>query len=348
MGKPELPISPVRIYVDVEGCPDDDFIYLIGIVICDGKHVECQSLWADNREHEAAIFNQFLDLVSRYDAPRIYYYGSYEKTFITRMRRSARRKKRVDAVLAALTNVFAIIYPHFYFPTYSNGLKDVGSFLGCQWSEPDASGIQSIVWRMRWEKTGDECWKTKLIQYNAEDCNALRMVTEFLGDAAAESSKLKPGTGIRVASVTELDKLSRTVTWPKFADTNFDFVNKRAYFDYQHSRVFARTSTTLKRGTRKARRRTWKNRQLRATHRVEITASRCPFCKSKDIVAIHQSLLPCNLRTRRKRSFDIVVTPGAVRRKVIDIKAVAYQCSRCEGCLSRIAINVWRDIFIAS
>jgi predicted RecB family nuclease len=95
------------------------------------------SLWADNKDQEADIFNRFLDRVSRHDAPRIYCYGSYERTFIMRMRRHTRRKGHVDAVLGALTNILTIIYPHFYFPTYSNGLKDVGGCLGCPCCEPE-------------------------------------------------------------------------------------------------------------------------------------------------------------------------------------------------------------------
>ena len=46
------------------------------------------------------------------------------------MRRCARRKKQVDALIGALTNILAVIYPHFYFPSYSNGLKDIGGCLG--------------------------------------------------------------------------------------------------------------------------------------------------------------------------------------------------------------------------
>ena len=39
------------------------------------------------------------------------------------------------------------IYAHVYFPVYSNGLKDVAGYLGFSWTEPDASGLQSLVWR---------------------------------------------------------------------------------------------------------------------------------------------------------------------------------------------------------
>ena len=81
-------------------------------------------------------------------------------------------------MLNALFNTLSVIYSHVYFPTYSNGLKDIGRCLGCSWSEPDASGIQSIVWRKRWEATGSDEWKQKLTTYNLEDCAALRKVTE--------------------------------------------------------------------------------------------------------------------------------------------------------------------------
>jgi predicted RecB family nuclease len=40
LGKPEVPIRPVRIYLDIEGSLDQDFIYLIGMVISDGENLD--------------------------------------------------------------------------------------------------------------------------------------------------------------------------------------------------------------------------------------------------------------------------------------------------------------------
>ena len=65
------------------------------------------------------------------------------------------------------------------FPS-TNSLKILGKFLGASWTEPDASGLQSIVWRHRWETGGEAQYKKKLISYNAEDCQALRILTEEL------------------------------------------------------------------------------------------------------------------------------------------------------------------------
>ena len=56
----------------------------------------------------------------------------------------------------------------------------LGKFLGASWTAPDASGLQSLVWRYRWEMAGEAAYKQKLISYNAEDCQALRILTEKL------------------------------------------------------------------------------------------------------------------------------------------------------------------------
>ena len=332
-GAPKLPTAPARIYLDMEGDPEEGFTYLIGFVVYDGERVERHSLWSDDRKGEAEIFSRFLDIVARYDAPRLYCYGNYERSFIARMRRQFRRKKRIDAVLDALTNVLTVIYPHFYFPTYSNGLKEVAGCLGCRWTEPDASGIESVVWRKNWERTGDASWKARLIQYNLEDCDALRRVCAFLSKAANGGAESRPGAVPRVATVAELDNLARTVTWSQYAYADFEFINKRAYFDYQRRHVFIRTKPAQRRRSRKTERRHWQNRDLRATHRVEVTATRCPFCKSKHIVALDRRKRPKEVQTRRKRAFDLVITPGAIRRKVIEFRAVAY-CTCCKRCFT--------------
>ncbi|MDI4238734.1 TM0106 family RecB-like putative nuclease [Bradyrhizobium sp. Arg237L] len=327
LGTPKLPAAQVRIYVDMEGYPEEGFIYLIGLVVHDGERIERYSLWSDDAKGEAEIFGKFLDIVGRYDVPQLYCYGNYERSFIGRMRRQSHRKRRIDAVLAALTNVLTIIYPHFYFPTYSNGLKEVAGCLGCRWTEPGASGIESFIWRKSWEKTGDASWKAKLIQYNLEDCDALRRVCDFLAEALVDGAISDPGAMPRVAPVAQLDKLSRSATWSKYAHADFEFVNKCAYFDYQRRHVFVRTQ---RRRIRKTRRRHWQNRDLRATHRVEIGATCCPYCKSKDILPLAPKRRPKELQTRRKRAFDLVITPGAIRRKVIEFRAVAYHCGGCE------------------
>ena len=78
-------------------------------------------------------------------------------------------------MLDRLVNVLTLIYGTVYFPTYSNGLKDVASTLGFSWTEKNASGIQSLVWRHRWERGKGDDFKNMLVVYNLEDCSALRL-----------------------------------------------------------------------------------------------------------------------------------------------------------------------------
>jgi predicted RecB family nuclease len=91
LGTPKLPTASVRIYLDIESDPEEGFTYLIGLIVCDGERVEHHSLWSDDRKGEGEIFARLLNIVGRYDAPRLYCYGNYERIVIARRRRLFRR-----------------------------------------------------------------------------------------------------------------------------------------------------------------------------------------------------------------------------------------------------------------
>jgi len=134
-GTPEVPATPVNIYLDCEGDADGGYVYLIGMIVSDGGSEERYSFWADSGAHEYDIFEQFLSKVSEYEDCTVYCYGSYEKIFLQRMRKKAKRKRPVDRVLGRLFNMLSLVYSHIYFPCYSNGLKDVATVLGYTWAD---------------------------------------------------------------------------------------------------------------------------------------------------------------------------------------------------------------------
>jgi hypothetical protein len=315
----------VRVYLDVEGNPEEGFDYLVGLIVVAGAQEQRYSFWADTRDQEGDIFKHFLAVVGRYDDYLVFAYGGYERSFLKRMRKLAKKKAPVDRVLKSLVNVLSLVYAHFYFPTYSNGLKDVGACLGCCWSDADASGVQSIVWRRCWESTRDPQWKQRLTTYNLEDCAALKRVTEFVYAAGAA---LEAATGPRpgvvgdppVASVQDLDRAANERKWGKvrFFHPDFEYVNDCAYFDYQRQRVFVRTSRTLKRN-RKIRG-TQANRKLRISRRVQITSSKCPACGGREIIRWEHGRRVTNQAPRCKRAFDLVFTRGGIKRRVIECR----------------------------
>src|SRR5262249_61111253 len=105
-----------------------------------------------------------------------------------------------------------------------------------------------------WEQTRAQGWKDKLLAYNAEDCAALRKVTEFV-QAVSEAARSR-GDGVGANQLDSTLAWADEVTTPatrrewcraQFALQEFDHVNRCAYFDYQREKVFLRTSKAVRR-----------------------------------------------------------------------------------------------------
>jgi predicted RecB family nuclease len=326
LGKPILPTAPVRMYFDCEGDPERGFVYLIGLTVVGGGEERHHSFWADNEAEERSVFQQFLDVVAQYPGSTLFCYGSYERAFLRRMRKVAVGKKLVDRVLAVSCNVVLVIHASIYFPTCSNGLKDVGAYLGCTWSEGNASGAQSVVWRRAWESGGGDAIKQKLITYNAEDCAALRRVTECIAEIVEGVGEGESQTGGAAGSqVVRAEDIPASTTRREFGRGHFafpelEYVNRCAYFDYQRDKVFLRTNETLRRAhARKVRRRT---RKLRVNRRIVIRSLRCPFCQGRAIQR-------CPDKMHVKLAYDLQITEGGIRRQVIECAAALHRCLDC-------------------
>jgi predicted RecB family nuclease len=176
VGALDLKFEGTPVYLDVEGLPDREFYYLIGLRIGTGERAVQHSLWADTIADEARIWRELLDVLRSVERPFIIHYGSFEKTSFGRMRERHGELEGVcytgGAKIPTL-NLLSVIFGRIYFPTYSNGLKDVARSFGFSWAEKEASGLQTICWRQDWERTKAEVLKQRLIDYNADDCAAL-------------------------------------------------------------------------------------------------------------------------------------------------------------------------------
>jgi predicted RecB family nuclease len=327
-GTPQLPLGTTRIYVDLEGDPDRRFIYLLGMVVQAGEREERYSFWADTAAEEPKLYQQFLEVVGRYQDGWLYTYGSYEAAFLRRMLTKADGQGLGEPILSRFVNVLSIIYAHVYFPTYSNSLKDIGQYLGCRWTAAEASGLQSIVWRRQWEATGAVAFKDMLTTYNIEDCLALRKVTEFLSTIC--SSRSSPAeahtarhTGHQVSRVEEIEpSLSRREWGPAvFALPDFAFINQCAYFDYQRDRVFIRASPSFKRHQTRTRSRQGK-KNLRVNRCIELSSQTCPFCHGEALTRRQDGRLT-------RVAFDLWKSRGGLRRWVTRYTTAWHWCGGC-------------------
>ncbi len=322
-GSFKMPKSPVLIYLDIEGDPNQGFDYLIGLVVVENDSTKHYSFWADSKQQEEFIFNQFIQELKQYDDYCIYHYGSYEIAFLKKMGKSLDDKDRkwLDDILNKCIDIFCIIHSTIYFPTYSNGLKDIACYLEFSWTSNKSSGIQSLVWRKRWEITSDTELKEKLIQYNIEDCLALQRVTEFIYKILFDSNKESiEGRDIADAQNVVHNTEYKLFKKKKFFQNDFDYINKCSYFDYQREKVFVRTNKSLKRI--QVREKKLAKHVNRINKSVLIRADQCLQCKHKDLYKIKYP--------SKKDVLDLRFSSSGVKKWMVRYTTFLYKCKRCQ------------------
>jgi predicted RecB family nuclease len=324
-GRPELKIEGTPVFFDVEGIPDRDFYYLIGLRIRNGDSIVQHSLWADTSEDEAQIYFQFLNILKTIENPSLIHYGSFETEFLKQM--DVRYGISVQTALETNgnhtpTNLLSIINGQVYFPTYSNGLKSVAPWLGFEWSDTSLIGIKSIAYRCNWEASHNVAIKTALIDYNAEDCQAAEIVAQSLlrlnSTDPWNDNRQKSENAVYVESLKNPRKL-----WGPFESEfkEFEKINVAAWWNYQRDRVWLRSN---KLGKIKA-------PQLRRSHlgpHSNLPVSRtiiypklssCPSCGGE-----------LTERPLRKRIlYDLLFGKSSVKRWIVRCQFHYYWCSHC-------------------
>jgi hypothetical protein len=301
--KPDIRTTSVSIYLDMEGLPEENFIYLIGGIITHADQPDQTfSFWANDRSEERLIFDRLRHLVATYTNATIYHYGSYEtKAF-----------KKSGFVIGdnRLVNLLGYLRTHVYPPIYTNGLKELAKYIGFSWADPQATGLKSIDWRKTWEKTHDDCWKERLIQYNLDDCTALKKVKGWLDSLA----------------VTEIKKYSpyHFDVNPEFGE-DFNVISKAAYFDYQRSRIYFRDKKAAIKPSAKVKHLgrghvIW---QPKKANEIIVAPFRpcCPYCGHKKIY-----------HSEKKKSFkqtDLKFTPSGIKQWVMEYKSGMGKCAKC-------------------
>lgn len=325
VGSPELRIEGTPVYLDVEGLPDRDFYYLIGVRIGNEKFAVQHSLWADTIEDERAVWQEFLTILEAVDKPVIIHYGSYETEFLKKMNKRygipTRITKNPENQIAI--NLLLILHGQVYFPTYSNGLKDIGGWLGFVWSEASPVGINSVACRHEWEQTRNPLLKARLTTYNTEDCQAAVVVTQSLINLHASAPNAE---SIEQSSdavyVRSLKRPQRR--WGNFVSPfkELEDINLTAWWDYQRDRIYVKSHEFVKQNSSPhTRERTrWLNHLPVSKFIVCPEQKSCPFCGEA-----------CEVVSRRKRTlYDLFFGRYSVKRRIVNFSFNEYWCSKCQ------------------
>ena len=325
---PSIEFLGTQIFLDVEGMPDQEFYYLIGMQVVGPQSTTQHSFWANSCDEERMIWRECVRVLVEEKDAQIIHYGSYETTFFRRMKtrygEMGAPEGLIDKLLARAINLISIIRGYIYFPSYSNGLKEIASHLGFQWVTNISTGRQSIQVRRNWERLGDDHLKRELIAYNQDDCRALELVVNnlrrILSNAPVTTADKLNAVPVDTVKPEWLNKWGKT----EFVSPELAAVNECAYWDYQRNRIYVRSNARLRRSLLRQKRIEKKQLQIN-----DIVASPrptcCPQCSS-----IHVKL---NGR-HRKTVYDIKFTPGGIKRWNTENVTTYYICRACGSTFS--------------
>ena len=338
VGSPELKVEGTPVFLDVEGLPDRDCYYLIGIRVTTAQGIVQHSLWADTLNEEKQIWADFLGILSEIENPVLVHYGSFETTFLKRMSDRHAAPQEGCAVARAIKssiNLLSIVFAQIYFPVFSNGLKEIARYLGFAWSDPIASGLQTIAWRHEWETNKTPLLKAAIVSYNAQDCEALELVAHKLVDLhhpSPEAEGSSPSDVVRTERLTHehLYGFKRNT----FSFPELDAINKAAYWDYQRERVYVKSNACLKVAlTRSSRVR----KVLSPNKIVECPRPRCcEKCGSTNFWAWER---------KSKSILDLKFMRHGIKRWIILYRFHRYKCQDCGATFSPETMSWTRSKF---
>jgi predicted RecB family nuclease len=321
VGAPSLKFDGTPTFLDVEGMPDRDFYYLIGLRFESGGEPVERSFWADGLDGERTIWENCLRELKAIGNAQIVSYGAYETRFLRQMRAryilAPDDVELVDRLIGTSVNLVGCIYGKIYFPTFSNSLKEVSRYLGFEWTWPRASGAAAPLLRRAWELGADDGLKSKLIAYNMDDCRAAVIVadaiTRICGDGAS---------GLNAVDVGSLEVgFQRTYGKLDCALPEFKRINNAAYWDYQRSKVYARTDKTIRRTVQKSQDRS-KNVAVEKEVAVGVIPETCPKCNAAELQMCREgSYVAYDLKFMRK----------GIKRWVVRYRYGRYRCCECRA-----------------
>ena len=325
VGSPELKLEGTPVYLDVEGLPDRDFYYLVGVRIGHGESAVQHSLWADTVADEGKIWRKFLALLETVEQPVLIHYGSYETKFMKAMKERHGRPKDQSVAAKAIDsaiNLISVMFGKIYFPTYSNRLKELASFAGAKWTLPKTTGLQAIVWRHQWEKSGDTQIQNKLLGYNQDDCAGLKVMTNEVQNVIA-TSKYRVDVDFADAPKNLMTNRAAEIY------REFNEVRLSAHFDYTKSRIKLAVGDTAqpevtsepKSKSRPSKRPTLPNVQGRII--------RVPRKRKCERHRDHPSLLVPTKKTAERAIVDLAFTKTGCKKTVLRYIGKRGRCLHC-------------------
>jgi predicted RecB family nuclease len=329
---PHINRQSTELFLDIEGIPDQHFFYLIGLLVCESENSVYYSFWADILQNESMIWQQFLEKLGHYSDAPIYHYGSYEPKALSKL--AKRYDTDIDNIKNRLININTYIYGKIYFPVRSNKLKEIGAFIGANWTSSNASGLQTLVWRHYWDKTRNAEYYNVLITYNKEDCLALKFLTD-------ELSKIETSADI-LSEVDFINQPKECLTGKaKQVRSQFELILEFAHAKYDERKIRFRQDdednahlTVEEFGAKDGYQ---GQRKVRPKPMKTIRVPREEFCPKHEM----EHLKPKE-RVSKRLIIDLTLTRTGIRKTITEYTGFQGYCSRCHRYYNPPGIRQYR------
>jgi predicted RecB family nuclease len=179
----ELPTAPIELYFDIEAAPEQNLIYLHGVLVVDrqAKTEVFHPMLAERQEDEGLVWKKFLDLVWQYPDAPIFHFCPYEVQTVKRMAELyGTPYHQIEPLLKRFVDLHERVTRVAILPIESYALKQIARWIGFNWRDAEANGAQSICWYSQWLETGDRAFLNLILRYNEDDCRATYWVKDWL------------------------------------------------------------------------------------------------------------------------------------------------------------------------
>ena len=190
-GKIDLPSSETELFFDVETDPMRDICYLHGFVERHNSDPQTEKYVAfyanqPKPDYERSAFEQAWNYIQSHMPCVIYYYSPYERTTWRKL-----QNRYPDVMTEAnVENMFSsdvavdlyldVVKSKTEWPTNDYSIKTLATYLGFKWRDEEPSGAASIEWYHRWVEEGDVAIKQRILDYNEDDCIAMRVLLDAI------------------------------------------------------------------------------------------------------------------------------------------------------------------------
>lgn len=184
-----LPQSGLELFFDIEVDPLRDLTYLHGIVErVDGDNASEQFIAffteEESEEAEKEAFAQSFAYLTREPDATIWYYSKYERTIYRKLQArypdvcSPQAIEELFNPEKAIDLYYDVVFKATEWPTNDQSIKTLARYLGFDWRDSDPSGAASIEWFDQWVRTRDIAVKSRILEYNEDDCRATRVLLD--------------------------------------------------------------------------------------------------------------------------------------------------------------------------